>query len=73
MYPLYYKGEYIGAYIADLVVDNNIIIELKSVSKLTNVMEAQLINYLKLSHIQVGYLMNFNSTRLEWKRFVNLL
>ena len=72
VYPLYYKGEYIGAYIADLVLDNRIIVELKSVSRLTKVMEAQLINYLKLSKLKVGYLINFNSVRLEWKRFVNL-
>ena len=71
VYPLYYKGEYVSAYIADLVVDNKIIIELKSVTKLTTLMEAQLLNYLKLSHLQVGYLMNFNSLRLEWRRFVN--
>ena len=71
VYPLYYKGEYIGAYIADLVVDDKIIIELKSVTKLTPVMSTQLLNYLKLSKLQVGYLMNFNSPRLEWKRFVN--
>jgi GxxExxY protein len=71
VYPLYYKGEYIGAYIADLVVDNKIIVELKSVSTLTKVMDAQLINYLRLSKLQAGYLMNFNSPRLEWKRFVN--
>jgi GxxExxY protein len=71
VYPLYYKGEYIGAYIADLVVDNKIIVELKSVSQLTSVMEAQLLNYLKLSKLQVGYLMNFNAERLDWKRFVN--
>ena len=71
VYPLYYKGEYIGAYIADLVIDNKIIVELKSVHHLTRVMEAQLINYLKLSKLKVGYLMNFNAMRLEWKRFVN--
>ena len=72
VYPLYYKGEYISAYIADLVVDNKIILELKSVSCLSKVMEAQLINYLRLSGLQVWYLMNFNALRLEWKRFVNL-
>ena len=72
VYPLYYKGEYIGAYIADLVVNDRIIVELKSVSKLNTVMEAQLLNYLKLSKLKVGYLMNFNSVRLEWKRFINL-
>jgi GxxExxY protein len=70
VYPLCYKGEYIGGYIADLVVDDKIIIELKSVSRLMPVMEAQLLNYLKLSKVPVGYLMNFNSIRLEWKRFV---
>ena len=71
IYPLYYKGELVGGYIADLVVDNTIILELKSVKALTKVMEAQLINYLKLSKLPVGYLINFNSTSLEWKRFVN--
>jgi GxxExxY protein len=71
VYPLYYKGELVGGYIADLVVDNSIILELKSVQQLTKVMEAQLINYLKLSKLPVGYLINFNSTKLEWKRFVN--
>jgi len=71
VYPLYYKGEYIGAYIADLVIDSKIIVELKSVHHLTKVMEAQLLNYLKLSKLKVGYLINFNSIRLEWKRFVN--
>ena len=69
-YPLYYKGELVGAYIADLVVNDSIILELKSVKALNRIMEAQLINYLSLSGIRVGYLINFNSIRLEYKRFV---
>ena len=71
IYPLHYKGELVGGYIADIVVENTIILELKSVSVLNKVMEAQLINYLKLSRLPVGYLMNFNGLRVEWKRFVN--
>jgi len=71
VFPLYYKGEYIGAYIADLVVEGKIILELKSASHLTRAMEAQLLNYLRLSNLQVGYLMNFSGESLEWKRFVN--
>ena len=55
----------------DLVIDDKIIVELKSVAALNKVMEAQLLNYLKLSHIKVGYLVNFNTPKLEWKRFVN--
>ena len=71
VYPLHYRGQMVSAYIADLVVSNTIILELKSVSALNKVMEAQLINYLKLSRLPVGYLMNFNGLRVEWKRFVN--
>ena len=70
VYPLFYKGELAGAYIADLVVDNKIILELKSVRQLTSVMEAQLINYLRLSKVPVGYLINFRNTKIEWRRFI---
>ncbi len=70
VYPVYYKGELAGAYIADLVIEGKLILELKSVSKLTPVMEAQLINYLRLSGLRVGYLVNFNGSRVDFKRFV---
>jgi GxxExxY protein len=71
VYPLYYKGRLVSAYIADLVVDDKTILELKSVKELNSVMEAQIINYLKLSKLDAGYLMNFNGLRVEWRRFVN--
>jgi GxxExxY protein len=71
IYPLHYKGELIGGYIADIVVADTIILELKSVSALNKVMEAQLVNYLKLSKLPIGYLMNFDGLKVEWKRFVN--
>jgi GxxExxY protein len=70
VFPVYYKGELAGAYIADIVVDSKIILELKSAVRLTGVIKAQLINYLRLSKIQVGYLVNFRNSRVEWKRFV---
>ena len=71
VFPLTYRDEYVGAYIADLVVEETIILELKAVKALSPVMEAQIINYLKLSGLPVGYLLNFANTRVEWKRFVN--
>jgi GxxExxY protein len=71
IFPLYYKGELAGAYVADLVVENTVLLELKSVQSLTKVMEAQVINYLRLSKVPVGYLINFRNTRVEWKRFVH--
>ncbi len=70
VFPVYYKGELAGAYVADLVADGRIILELKSVSSLSPVMEAQIINYLRLSKIPVGYLVNFRNTRVAFRRFV---
>ena len=69
-YQLHYKGELAGVYYADIVVENRIIVELKSVDRLTGVMKAQVINYLKVSGIRVGYLMNFRNSRVEWERVV---
>jgi GxxExxY protein len=70
VYPLYYRGELISAYIADIVVDNAAICELKSVAELNKTMAAQIINYLRLSKVPVGYLLNFNGIKVEWRRFV---
>jgi GxxExxY protein len=68
VYPLFYEGELAGAYVADLVVEKKIILELKSVKALNSTMEAQLLNYLRLSGIPVGYLINFRNCRMEFQR-----
>ncbi len=71
IFPVEYYGEYIGAYFADVVVGGVIIVELKSVKCLTEIMAAQVINYLRLSGLDVGYIINFHGIRLEWKRYIN--
>jgi GxxExxY protein len=71
VYTLEYKGRNVGTYFADIVVDNKIILELKSVAEFHPSMESQTINYLKVSGIEVGYLINFRNSRVEWKRYVN--
>lgn len=72
-YTVLYKGEDIGVFKADLVIENKIIVELKAVKLLKELMEAQTINYLKIAHMSVGYLINFNSTSVVWKRFYRRL
>jgi GxxExxY protein len=58
-------------YIADFVYYGQIIVEIKSLDKLTGREEAQILNYLKATKIKVGLLVNFGSSpKLEWKRFV---
>ena len=66
----HYKGYYVGTYYADMIVEDKIIIELKAVQELNKVMEAQLLNYLGLAHLKVGYLVNFKNTSLKFKRFI---
>ena len=56
---------------ADFVCYNDIILELKAVSKLEEVHRAQVLNYLKASGYQVGYLINFGETSLRFERFIN--
>ena len=71
IYKVFYRGELAGEYIADIVVDDKIIIETKAVKELNNIMRAQLLNYLKISGLRVGYLVNFSKSVLEWKRLVS--
>lgn len=55
---VYYEEEVVGDFFADIVVQNIVILELKAVSKLAPVHEAQLLNYLKATDKEVGLLMN---------------
>ena len=54
-----YRGLVVGDYIADMVVEDKIIVEAKAVSELNSVHEVQLVNYLKATGLQVGLLINF--------------
>ncbi len=64
--PVIYKGCQLDCgYRIDLVVENEIILELKSVEKLHRIHEAQLLSYMKLSNISQGFLINFNVTLLK--------
>lgn len=65
-----YKGQIVGGYIADLLVEEKIIIELKTVEKLSKLHEAQLLNYLKATGLKVGLLVNFQNMKADIKRLV---
>jgi GxxExxY protein len=67
---VFYKKKVVGEYIIDVLVEKKVIVELKTVEKFDNVHEAQLMNYLKASGIQVGLLINFKHPKVEIKRMV---
>ena len=65
-----YKDLMAGEYRADFLVDDKVIVEIKAIKSLTEIHEAQLINYLKGSGYRVGLLINFGAASLEYKRRV---
>ena len=65
-----YKNSIVGDYVADIVIDNKIILELKAVSHLADEHIAQTLNYLKATGYKLGLLMNFGKEKLEYKRLI---
>ena len=72
IFPVVYKGQTIGEYRLDLIVDNAVVVEIKSVERFDPIFEAQVLTYLRVTGKKVGLLMNFNSRLLRdgIKRFV---
>lgn len=65
MIELKYKGTQISNLVADLIVENSVIVELKSVEALERIHTAQVLTYLKLSNLRTALLINFNVTVLK--------
>ena len=68
---VHYKGENVGNYYADIVVNNEIILEIKSVKSIRDEHVAQILNYLKATEMRLGIILNFGPTGLEHKRFAH--
>ena len=69
-FPVMYKGMTVGDYLADLVVEEQVIVELKCVDTFSNEHLAKCINYLKASGLKMGLLINFQKPKVEWKRII---
>jgi GxxExxY protein len=69
-YNVYFKNHTVGEYTSDLVINNKVIVELKAVTSINNNMTAQLLNYLYISKLRVGYIINFRNAAVEFRRFV---
>ncbi len=64
-----FRGECVGDFYADIFVEEKIIVELKAVKAIAPEHQAQVINYLNATGIEVGLLINFGNPKLEYKRF----
>lgn len=67
---VFYKENLVGDYLADIFVEDQVIVELKAVEKLEKIHEAQLLNYLRATGIRVGLLVNMKHPKAEIKRMV---
>jgi GxxExxY protein len=63
--PVTYKNQPVGDYRLDLVVENSVVVEIKSVERFDPIFEAQLLTYLKITSLKRGLLLNFNSRLLK--------
>jgi|SRR5262245_42546298 len=72
VFPVVYKGQVIGEYRLDLIVEDSVIVEIKSVERFDPIFEAQVLTYLRVTGKKLGLLMNFNSRLLRdgIKRYV---
>ncbi|MCK5806024.1 MAG: GxxExxY protein [Lentisphaeria bacterium] len=70
---VHYEGEVVGDFIADIVVADTVIVELKSVRQVIQAHEVQLVNYLLTTGKEVGLLLNFGETKVDVKRKIRSL
>ncbi len=68
--PVYYEGQCVGDFVADLIVNDTVIVELKATDQLAKAHEVQLVNYLAATRKPIGLLINFGPERVDVKRKV---
>jgi GxxExxY protein len=69
-YPVAYKGIAVGEFVPDLIVFDSIVIDTKTIERLTDHERGQVLNYLKITGCSVGLLFNFKDAKLQWERLV---
>jgi len=67
---VYFESEIVGHYVADILVDERIILELKCIETIANVHRAQVLNYLKATGKQLAIILNFAKKKLEYERLI---
>jgi GxxExxY protein len=69
-YDVNYKGVQVGKYVPDLIVYQKVVIDTKTIEKITENERGKMLNYLKITGLRVGLIINFKHAKLEWKRVV---
>jgi GxxExxY protein len=70
VFPVPYKGEKVDDYIPDLIVENRVVVDTKTIETITDIEIGKMLNYLRITGLKVGLLINFKHAKLQWKRVV---
>ena len=70
-FSVVYKNVEVGKYIPDLIVNNTVVVDTKVIDRITDHERGQMINYLKITGLRVGLIINFKRSKLEWERIVH--
>ncbi|MBI2813600.1 MAG: GxxExxY protein [Opitutae bacterium] len=69
-FPILFKARQVGEYIPDMIADNAVIIDAKVIDRITDHERGQVLNYLRITGLRVGLIINFKRAKLEWERIV---
>ena len=69
-YPVLYKGVQVAEYVPDLVVGSTVVVDTKVIDRITDHERGQILNYLRITGLHVGLILNFQKPKLEWERVV---
>ena len=65
-----YKGHKVGLFVPDLIAFDAIVVDTKVIDRITDVERGKMLNYLKITKLRVGVILNFKNSKLEWERIV---
>ena len=69
-FDVLYKDQRVGAFVPDLVVFNSIVVDTKVIDRITDHERGLMLNYLRITNLRVGVILNFKHRKLEWERSV---
>lgn len=69
-FEIQYKGKCVGTFIPDLIIENQVVVDTKVIDQITDHERGQMLNYLRITGLKVGLIINFKHAKLQWERVV---
>ena len=70
-FEVLYKGQHVGEFIPDLIAFGSVVVDTKVIDQITDIERGKMLNYLRISKLRVGVILNFKHPKLEWERVVS--